>query len=338
MQKSNKKEEIQRGSQVRYQLSYAATRRLMNDFIRFKHRYSTEFENEFLCRILTNFLEYIQREKVLGLESEIEKVINGHNVQKTVYTNGKLFATASLSDKTTDFRFYDSPHFKKSKTFSFILEKYASMSFSDREKIYFYDIYCQIQDNLQDSQPGLLKIEYEEKPAEKATYVARPYDLILDDNSFSFYLIGYAKKKGDGDKERIRSLALNRICSCKTICLSESTFNPEKKSELEKVLSQMGPAYIQECKNPSETVVRLSPQGYDLFLTTIVRQRPIPIAEPEPDNEKKGYYILKFDCSFKQIRNYFFSYGDKAEILSPLKLRNKFITDLQNALACYEDK
>ena len=48
------------------------------------------------------------------------------------------------------------------------------------------------------------------------------------------------------------------------------------------------------------------------------------------------YYELVFDCSYDQIRNYFFSFGAEAEIISPLRLREMFVNDYKKALERYD--
>ena len=335
--------EIDQGIGVRYNLSSITFRRMLNDHIRFMHRYTTKFENVYLCNILINFLHYMYDTDFDGFAADVLKCLKTDN-KTEVDKNGKgrLSVTKQLAgrmqalvDRIQKIKKIEVAFFEKSKVISYIFDRFAAMSFHEREKIYFYDIYYELNDYINKSQ--MIRLRYYPKEnygnSEPKIYEVKPYDILLDDNSFSYYLIGYAKENGKSDY-MICSFKLSRIISCEY--LPDTSFIGKKeKYSLEKVIAKYGPAYTQDSENQNEIVVRLSQKGYELFLTSIARQRPIPIAEPKPDNEKTGFYKLKFDCSYSQIRNYFFSYGGEAEVLSPTELRERFINDYSKALNQY---
>ena len=76
-----------------------------------------------------------------------------------------------------------------------------------------------------------------------------------------------------------------------------------------------------------------------MFLKVIARQRPIPVAEPKTVRiGGKVFYELEFDCSYRQISNYFFSFGKDAEIVSPLRIREDFIKKYSEALEIYRSE
>ena len=87
-----------------------------------------------------------------------------------------------------------------------------------------------------------------------------------------------------------------------------------------------------------KALIKLTERGYnELYLKIIAHQRPIPVEEPKLIQiEDKKYYLLSFDCSHRQIRNYFFSFGAEAEVLEPESLRQWFINDYQSSIDVYE--
>ena len=330
------KEIITTNSLVRYRMSKHSFKRLVNDYIRFECEYAKTFKSSFLCRIMTNFLRFIQDTDGDGFEKRFLNFINSRaKIEK--HAEGRLRVTSALAKKVREFDFYETDTFKKNALLSYILEEYSSMPFSEREKIYSYDIYCSIKECIRNSK--IIRMELKNKKLNEETsienYIVKPYDIVLDDNSFSFYLVGYAKARDTEPYFRMRTFKLTRIISCS----SNHKNYFLKKDDIYNIkdnLDTFGAAYIQETKNKNDIEVRLSKRGYELFLTTIVRQRPVPISTPEPDYKKEGYFILKFDCSYQQIRNYFFSFASNAEIVSPPELRRKFRNDYQKALELYK--
>ena len=109
------------------------------------------------------------------------------------------------------------------------------------------------------------------------------------------------------------------------------------------ICDKFGAAYVARnltSKQIEKTVVRLTERGYKaLYLKSIAHQRPIPFSEPRVVLiDKTPYYELEFDCSYMQIRNYFFSFGTEAEIISPELLREQFIQDYKHAIERYDKK
>lgn len=331
------KETIETNSPVRYNMNSITYRRLCNDHIRFEHKYASVFKNAFLCKLLTNYLCFFQHTNISSVETSITKCLNG-NYKMKKGNSGRLSVSSALAKKIKEFDFYKDKNFNKSAVFSFILEKFSSMPFSEREKVYFYDIYSLLANCINNLK--MIRIEYKEKDNKKEpenkTYDIIPYDIVVDDNSFSYYLIGYAKDNSIDSDYMIRSFKLSRIISCRSTH-KDCSLKKVIKYKIQNKLAKYGAAYIEDNDNPSEIIVRLSKKGYELFFTSIARQRPVPITEPEPDKEKTGFYILKFDCSYSQIRNYFFSFGEDAEVLSPTEFREKFIRDYNKALKLYSE-
>jgi len=329
------KETIETDSLVRYSMNFVTYRRLMNDHIRFRHSYTAEFKSNFLCRILTNYLCYIQKTDKSRFDKNVENSLtNKKNLE--YFQSGRLSVTAALAKKIKEFSFYNNKNFKKSTVISFALESFASMPFTEREKIYFYGLYCSLMDFIKESQ--MIHLEYKEKgninDEGNKKYEVIPYDIVVDDNSFSYYLIGHAAEEKKESPKMICSFKISRIVSCRSL-YDTCSLDEDTNRKINNRLAKFGAAYVEDGDDPEEIVIRLSQKGYGLFLTSIARQRPVPKEEPKPDAEKPEFYILKFDCSYAQIRNYFFSFGGEAEVLSPTELRDRFISDYSKALEHY---
>ena len=87
----------------------------------------------------------------------------------------------------------------------------------------------------------------------------------------------------------------------------------------------------------TRTEVRLTERGYrNLYLKIISYQRPIPISEPKRVKiGENTFYDLTFECSYYQIKNYFFSFGAEVQIKSPELVKGWFINDYVKALDAY---
>ena len=48
------------GALSRYDLSFYSYRQLQRDYIRFEQKYTEKFKNDFICRILINYMSYAQ--------------------------------------------------------------------------------------------------------------------------------------------------------------------------------------------------------------------------------------------------------------------------------------
>ena len=74
--------------------------------------------------------------------------------------------------------------------------------------------------------------------------------------------------------------------------------------------------------------LQLSQYGEKLYHQKI-HQRPAYV-------EKYGDGVYVFDCSERQIFNYFFSFGADVQILEPASLRQRFAESYLQAYNCYQ--
>ena len=220
---------------------------------------------------------------------------------------------------------------------SAILDRYTKLPTIEREKISCWEIYTQISGlRLENNkETRIYEVKYKTADNKVTTYNFKPYILGIDESSLSFYLVGLSKKPDeDEQKSSPFTLKLLRIIDLEDTGVSFH-FEKDERNRLRELISRYGYAYIRSdlIKEEEEIIqVKLTKKGYNMFLNVITRQRPLPTAVEE--HEK--YHILKFDCSEKQIENYFHNFGKEAEIIKPQKLRSKFAKFYKNATKLYE--
>lgn len=328
-------EEFVSESLSRFDMSYFTFRQLQRDHINFKESYADKFENGFICRILINYMSYAQENFCIDFEAAVENILK--NREREEYSNGaRITFTKALADKMGEFEFTNRDDFKKRPVITYILKSFAALRISEREKIYNYDIFKTIEKAFSDNELLYVKI------SSGFEYEVKPYSIDVDDNSGSYYLIGYSRRKSGEEGYECHSFKLSRIRICKSRYI-ESVLSARELRNAKEICEKFGCAYMTgnlSKKDIERSVVRLSARGYkELFLKVIARQRPIPVAEPKTVRiGGKVFYELEFDCSYRQISNYFFSFGNDAEIVSPLRLRERFIDKYSEALGIYRSE
>lgn len=331
-----RQEIIEQGILSRYDLSYYSYRQLQRDHIRFNQQYVSKFPNNFICRILINYMEYAQEFLSDSFEKEISERFEKETYYNEYYYNDRIAFTTDLTTKIYDFDFINDEKFKKRTAITYILEKFTLLNFSEREKIYFYPQYKKVNESIEKREILLLK------GVNGKEYEVKPYDFTVDDNSFSYYLIGYSRLRGEDTDYEYHSIKLSRIMECRSKHREYSLSYQETKAAKE-VYNKFGAAYVTKNLNGKtieKTIIRLTEKGYrSLFLKIIAHQRPIPVSEPkEVIINGQSYYELEFDCSHQQIRNYFFSFGKEAEVISPVSLRERFYQEYMDAISSYHNK
>lgn len=329
------KEIIETGALSRYDLSSYSYRQLQKDHICFKEKYAKKYGNNFICRILINYMNYAQEYFLDSFEKEIKEYLSNRK-PKDYCESDRISFTKELTNKMSEFDFVGLDTFKKRSAINYILEKFTSLPLAEREKIFFLDYYRKISEAIEKNKMLILKNSSINKEFE-----IKPYRLEIDDNSLSYYLIGYSRERGSDNEFECYSNKLCRIKEC-YIRNIEYTLSFSEKNNAEKLLEKFGAAYMfknRSIKEIERSVIRLTEKGYnDLYLRIIAHQRPIPIDEPKEIiiNGTK-FYELEFDCSFDQIKNYFFSFGKEAIAISPPDLKESFINRYRDAMENYGD-
>lgn len=259
-----------------------------------------------------------------------------HVNRNDYFKDDRISFTKLLTDKMLEFDFVSHKDFKKRTVITFILEQFTQLQLSEPEKIYCYMQYQTIIKLISKNELFLVSLSSGKE------YEVKPYSIEVDENTHSYYLIGFSRPKRSEDEFMCYPFKLNHIKECKSKH-KESILSSKNINMAKDIREKFGSAYMMKNltkKDIEKMVVRLSENGYEnLFLKKISYQRSIPITEPKKIEENnKKFYELTFDCSHQQIRNYFFSFGAEAEILSPLSVREKFIKDYQKAIKLYNSE
>lgn len=208
-----------------------------------------------------------------------------------------------------------------SKYLKALLEEYARLSPSERERVYYSGV---IEDVLQ---PAIDAGHFIEMAANNRRFWVRPHSVMADPFNSHLYLVGMARSVGkSADKEAIASFRISRIAEAKLRRQPGGRLTAEDKRRIEKRLQQVGVQYLVGEQN--NILVRLTPAGRQSFLQRSY-MRPTP-GKVEGD-------VYHFTCSPVQIRNYFLSFGKEAEVLEPAFLRREFAAIYRDAAAIYED-
>ncbi len=321
------------GTLSRYDMSSGTYHQLQRDHIRFEEKYTEKFGNGFICRILINYMCYAQENFLEQFESDV--VSRFVNVKYDDYIkDDRISLTKKLIEKISEFDFSINTAFKKRVVITYLLEQFTQLPLSEREKVYCYHQYMSIIQAMDKKELLIVK------QLTGKEYEVKPFDIRIDENTLSYYLIGYSRLKGSESDFESHSFKLSRIKECRSKHKETKLSYAEIKT-IKEINDKFGSAYIARNlvkKDIEKTIVRLTKNGYEnLYLRIVSHQRPIPITSPKQISlNGDDYYDLTFDCSYQHIRNYFFSFGSEAEIISPLLLREMFINDYKRSLERYQ--
>lgn len=325
------------GAQSRYDMTYYTYRQLQRDHIKFECKFVDKFPYDFIGKILINYMSYAQEYFLNRFEEKISDYFKDRHKCNSCdnIANARFSFTKPLILKMGEFRFIDDDNFKKRFFITYILDEFCKLPIYEREKIYFFETYKEIIKGKDEEK--ILKVTY----LNGNTYEVKPYDIVIDNNSLAYYLIGVSRKWRSDEEFKCYPFKLIRIKDCSSIRKElnykemESIKNELKKAEED--LKKVGPAYMYEAEKNELITVRLTERGYkNLYLKIISHQRPIPESEPKEIRiADYKYYELAFNCSERQIRNYFFTFGKDAQVISPESLREQFIKEYKESIAQY---
>ena len=320
------------GTLSRYDMSFRTYRQLQRDHIRFEEKYAEKFGNGFICRILINYMCYAQEYFLDRLEDDVMNVLKGQRHDEYI-KDDRISFTKQLSEKISEFDFSIDASFKKRVLITFLLEQFTLLPLSEREIVYCYHQYLSIIQAMDKKELLIVK------QLNGKEYDVKPFDIRIDENTLSYYLIGYSRSKGSEDDFESHSFKMSRIKECRSKH-KEAPLSYTEIKTIKEINDKFGSAYIArnlEKKDIEKTIVRLTKNGYEnLYLRIISHQRPIPVTSPKQISlEGKDYYDLTFDCSYQHIRNYFFSFGAEAEVITPLWLRERFMNDYKRSIERY---
>ena len=325
-------ESFDAGTLSRYDMSFSTYRQLQRDHIRFVERYTEKFSNGYICRILINYMCYAQDHFLERLENDVVNILNDKRHNEYIQDD-RISITNQLNNKISECDFSANTAFKKRTTITFLLEQFTQLPLSEREMVFCYHQFTSIKQAMEKKELLIVK------QLNGKEYEIKPFDIRIDENTLSYYLIGYSRLKGSGGDFESHSFKMSRIKECRSKHKEAQLTYSEIKT-IKEINEKFGSAYIARNlikKDIEKTIVRLTKNGYEnLYLRIISHQRPIPIKEPQQiDVNDESFYELVFDCSYQQIKNYFFSFGAEAEVISPLWLRKRFMNEYKQSLEIY---
>ncbi len=205
-----------------------------------------------------------------------------------------------------------------------VIEEYCSLPFIKRERIYKREIFDTIERAC--SERRILKIEVPYFGKKQLFYVY-PYKIMPDPYHTQSYLVCYSRKADESDDNKI--VASFTMAKINKLTMLTKTFhlNKQEVSNIESQLINNSPAYL--IGRPEQIRVRLTENGKRSYQSRLY-SRPNKIEVLSKDD------IYVFDCSHLQALNYFFPFGEDAEILSPETLRERFQNMHEKALKRYK--
>ena len=201
-----------------------------------------------------------------------------------------------------------------------VVEEYCSLPFIKRERIYRKEIYDSIEQACKEKR--ILKV----KTIDQLVFYVYPYKIVSDPFQTQSYLVCYSRKENEEDKDKIvASFSMARINKPTTL-VKTFHLNKQEISNIDHQISKYSAAYLV---GKSEKIkVKLTENGKQLYQSRLYSR---PEIESRPTDD-----VYVFDCTPKQIYNFFFSFGADAEIISPDSLRDRFKNELSKALDNYK--
>ena len=204
-----------------------------------------------------------------------------------------------------------------------VVEEYCSLPFIERERIYRKDVYETIAHARDKNQILKIKVRQYDKVRNFFVY---PYKILPDPLQTQSYLTCYTKEAGsEGSGKTIASFAMARL-NPPTVLAKTFHLTKKEKDAIQEQIEKNSPAYLLD--KAEQIRIRLTENGKQIYQSRL-SNRPEKIAVIDD--------IYVFDCTQRQIFNFFFSFGAEAEILSPESLREQFRSTLSNALGLYTD-
>lgn len=234
--------------------------------------------------------------------------LNKHNYADYYPTNGHWFGNR--------FKISQGEYIKA------ILEDYSRNTFFDREALFYKPIIDRISSQTDQGITPLVMNNGER-------YYVRPYRISEAHEAPYHYLIGLSSEDPQ-NTFKPASFRISRINTLKNPVTSYSRkeLTQKERKNLESHVKEAGVAYL--LGEILEIDIRLTRVGLEMY-NSIFHQRPM-----YKTIQKYGEdYLLTFNSTELQIKNYFFTFANEAEIVSPNALKEWFKNRYKNALNSY---
>ena len=218
---------------------------------------------------------------------------------------------------------------RPSKYMKALIEEYASHTAFQREAFYFQE-WITLAETAADA-GKLLRFTTSNSRNELVIWDMRVYGVFPNEAGLFHYIVGRCVRKGGiKSDERIASFRISRMNEVKILSTASSrsgNLSKAEKKEIEAKIAHDGVQFLVGKRK--ECVVKLTEEGKVLY-RRIQYMKPIPSFIDE-----NGHY--HFECSSFQIWQYFYRFGEHAQIVEPAAMREALRDDYYRAYRSYCD-
>ena len=244
-----------------------------------------------------------------------------------------------LRDENVSAEYYDGALGKYLKA---LFEEYSNKLPYEREQIFFADEYKAINQAIKDEVKIKITLLSKGKDLLPSRFEVEPYQIIHNKSKTYNYLIGFAKRipqpgtelsEAEKNTTKEDSIKCFRLSNIATVTLySKRNGAYISKNDILLFKEKMKDTDIEYLSGKtSEIIIKLSSLGIKLY-NSIRYQRPQYL---KIDSNGKSIYY--FNCTERQILNYFLKFGKDAYIIEPLELREKFKEFYEKSLDQYKN-
>lgn len=270
------------------------------------------------------------------VDAEIREYAN--NIKKSLHIKGnrrfcyinkynmKFLADNGYKEYSGEDMLEYSPYNRPSQYLRAVIEEYCSLPFIKREEIFKKEAYDIINDAI--DKKLVLHIPNAKNPDQ--IFVVYPHKIVDNKSNTQSYLLCYSKIKGIKDsKMKIVSFSMARLNISEANVTSQNfKLTKEQEKNIENILEHQEIEYL--LNEPESIEIRLTETGKKIYNSRIY-MRP-------KRTEIKDNNIWVFNCTQLQAYNFFFSFGENAEVINPPELRDRFIQSVNKMSEIYSHK
>lgn len=215
---------------------------------------------------------------------------------------------------------YRNPQNHYMKYFRAVLEEYIRLPYCRREAVFFGDTVKAVNDAIRHG----CSVSFVYGAENVYGY---PVSIEPDEwSSFNYLLLVNPQME-------VKHYRICRIKSISPIYTDTIALSAEKRSEIYE--KQIIPAGIQFAGEPLvDVAVKLSEKGMEMYNRMVFLRPRYTSIKALPDEG----YLCNFCCSANQIKFYFFKFGEDAQIVSPVELKEYFLENYRKAYNLYKGK
>lgn len=343
-------EYINEEQKIRISLSNRAYYTMIDDMAVFDIKQPASFINTIIKNLrensmasLTSYLEHwkeeeYQKYKSIPVDSETKDLIIERlyiqeekrisDILKGYMKGGENSRLYRINNENIEYLQYycEDDEFYKQRPGLFIkclMEEYAEHPFIERERIFRKDVYEIVEYACANQKMMQVRMDLFGK---KETLMIYPYKITSDPMNYQSYLACYTKKQKESSKEKIdASFSMARIPK-PTLLKQNSFLSKDDKEKIEKDIRKLSVNFLYG--NETEIRVKLTNSGKRRFHNNL-------ISRPAKDDAASTEDEYVFHCSESQAYIYFYPFGEHAEIISPISLRNRITESHKKALTIY---